>query len=1324
MEKDKGREKLKIIYRRNQEKEQTVEETYRLLTGDTYFKEHPENVLGLSYDTTNRHGRAKVGYKGKMTAILEKAAIDVAGLQVEELEVLDTVIEPSVEEVTQKEDSIKNIQKVLRNRIKRKTTIPKKIDSDYELMSFDEIIKTYNEGISEEEIKAWIWYKRANKQFIHDDLLVQQTNGWSKYVIPLGGSQAILEGWIKEGILCYEKGHYVPSVLYYAQNIYEKQAQLEEDKKHIIHRWGIEQYEKQAEGLRLALPDSLSLTTEDKNQRLIIKPNSDFSKQFKIKELADGTIIHDKIPFYSELRNEAKLYSLKASFAAWLKDLDRSEYQFSNSSDIILYYLDKTRKPDNMDVELFIEKKQNAKKEGDLFFQRFLAEAISEEDQQKIEAKWNTQFNGYKPIDYFKVPVAFHCSGTFKNKPLFIRPAQREGLGFLAVHGSGCIAYDVGVGKTMTGILSIAHALESGMCKRPMIVVPNQTYGNWLNELRGVVNKKGEVVATGVLPQYPINDLYNLSARKLEPFLNEDGTVGELAENSISLLTYEGFKRLYFNELTRETIKGDLFKILNQGVENSRDETKLDGKIDELMGKGNVGASIEIERLGFDFLLMDEAHIAKKVFAQVKGEVDDKGNRDRSDYSISAGTPSAIALKSFMIANYIQRNNNYSNVVLLTATPFTNSPLEIFSVLALIGYHRLEKVRLGNLQQFFNHFIQSSLELIINTQLNPERKEIIMGFNNLIALQQLIFQFIDYKSGEEAEIQRPNKIVLPLTHKRVDGKVIPLPNSEQISTTLAPNSQQITYMTKLELYLMGQIEFHEIFRANSKLEVFLKDFADTVQDLDDAAQKRSKRTEEQMGTRILRGITLGRQIAFSPYLLAGAKSDISSVSYSDFINSSPKLQYTMGCIASVKRDAEQMGEPMPGQVIYSNAGVRFFPLIKAYLVNEIGLEESEVDFIKGGMTPRKKELTRDKFLSGSLKVIIGSQTIREGLNLQNRATDIYNLWLDWNPTDQRQLEGRIWRFGNQYANVRIVIPLIQDSVDIAIFQKLEEKSSRINQIWHRSGKENVMKLEEFNPAELKTSLISNPVRLAEILILEKSELLKSEIRVLEEQIAEIDEIVETRDSYRKTMQVIEKTVNDYKPLDKGQKTRKPSTVFKIYGDYLDNPETNTTSIDESDFREARRAHFRLERIKQRFLEPRGIEMDFKKEKLVSRLEEEIELKETALEAQTDEKAKKLLVEQIKEERRKKNIKTKTVQEQVEAFATLNQKVIGEKMTYSNIEEDEQLQSNIIKTEKVVEVDDLLAQMKRNLEKMKKMKALAKRMEQIKKEAFDEKTKAA
>ena len=66
--------------------------------------------------------------------------------------------------------------------------------------------------------------------------------------------------------------------------------------------------------------------------------------------------------------------------------------------------------------------------------------------------------------------------------------------------------------------------------------------------------------------------------------------------------------------------------------------------------------------------------------------------------------------------------------------------------------------------------------------------------------------------------------------------------------------------------------------------------------------------------------------------------------------------------------------------------------------------------------------------------------------------------------------GRIWRQGNAFGNVRIVTPLISDSIDIFMFQKLEDKTERINQIWTRNGNANEIDTTSFNPADLKYEL--------------------------------------------------------------------------------------------------------------------------------------------------------------------------------------------------------------------------------------------------------------
>ncbi len=1227
--------------------------TIDLLINGNWFKENPTKILGEKYDTTDRFKKPVTKVRGNIDTVIQGIDVPAVDLPQEPDQPFESDIKPDLKVVKFNDVQKSNLDKVIESTRKQHTEeaikekygepIPDTCPEEY--YCFEQIMEQYNKGISEEEIKAWVWYKRITGGYNDEATILNKNNGWSKYVIPLTDIPKHRAKWLEEGIVCYHKGEYVPSVLYYAENIYEKQAELLRSKEDVIDAHGEEQYNKQYQGLENVKPPKLTLADPQIDNRLVINPKSDFAKEQKINALTDGTMYRQHNAVSGEYQDEPK--SLLEAFKEWLGKLPSNAFKISNAIHIRHVFINGKNPTGNLDKDEKQRIKRKAKLEGIELFAQFLADGISRDDQLRIEQLWNSKYNGYVEINYNKIPVAFTSSSTFKNKPLFIREAQREGIGFISVHGTGCVAYDVGVGKTMTAILALGQALESGQCQRPLIVVPNQTYTNWINEIRGEV-EKGEVVLTGVLPQYQVNDLYNLGATYIEQLQDKKGNIEQVQAKSITVLTYEGFNRLAFNEETWNEIKSQMYDILNQGSEKDRDREKLFEKIDELMGQGIKGGMVNIEDLGFDYLVIDEAHVAKKSFTQVKGNINAEGKRNNSPYQIRSGTPSMIALRAFMVSQFILRQNNMRNVMLLTATPFTNSPLEIYSMLALIGYQQLERSGIKNIKEFFDQYIKTSVELVINAKLKPERKEVVLGFNNLIALQQLIFKFINYKTGEDANIQRPNKIVLPLQNKLEGGEIVPLPEEDRISTNLPMNQTQRECMSQIEAYVRGEIDLMELCVNPFGFEEMEEGNAG-----EEVAENAMSESEED-SARILRALSFASQLALNPYLYAC--NPAGNPTAKEFIESSPKFSYTIQCIKSVKDFAEKNNVEMPGQVIYSNAGVAYFKLIKEYLVDEIGFTDKEVGIIKSGMSATKKNAVKDKFNAGEVKVLIGSATIKEGINLQYRSTDLYDLWLDWNPTDVKQLEGRIWRPGNRYANVRITFPLMEDSIDIFKFQKLQEKTSRINEIWHRAGRANTLKLEEVNPAELKKGLITDPHTLAELMIMEDKELMQDEINSLVNQKEVLNDLNEAREMFNKHIDKVKDIVESYKPAKQG---RKIDTIFNIYKQWLDDPETSSFHNDQQRFDEIRKANYKIQSGIKSILAPRGLGIDFNYEDVIGRIEKDIEDKKTLLEDRTGEEAINVKAQEIIAEREKNKIRTATVAERVQEFAKLNKKVITE-----------------------------------------------------------------
>ena len=945
----------------------------------------------------------------------------------------------------------------LRSRSQALDNVLKQIDelkglgaADNKKLSFEEVMAKYNAGITEPEIKAWVWYKQ------HQGIPM---NGWEAYHLEGTGRVLIsqLHTLVRQGALFYHAGEMMPFPIYTYGNMYDRLAQLETDKKEILEYFGEEVYEQHKQALEKAKPELLTVENPDEKERPIITAISDFAvnpdlfsitgvrEEFMDLENSEelrkvnGKVERKKDSEKIRIRFDGDTkYTLQNVFVKWLFTLNAdTDFEKSSPIDIADYYIaNKALRDDRLTKEEKAELRANARIEGEKLFSRFLHEVLTFDDQQELNFAWNRVYNGQSDINYSKVPIGFECSARFKSGILQITDIQRQGVAFMEAMGSGINAFDVGVGKTMTAIVNLAHNLYSGKCKRPLVVVPKPTYKKWMNEIIGYTDRKTGEFVPGVLSHtgITVNDWFNLGTDIVEKInLNK-----AVPEKSITMVTYEGFKRLGFGKSVSDELFTELVNILGQSNEKSNRDKEIEyQKFREMIGVGLKNTIADIDILGFDYAVIDEAHRCKNVFSQVKSDED--GNKR---YNIQSAT-SETGQKAFLILSFIQRKYG-RNTMLLTATPFSNSPLEIYSMLSLVAYDSLRDNGILNLDTFFDLFVLPTVEWTANYKEEIVEKEVIKSFTNRRVLQKLIYNHILYKTGEEAGVVRPKKINLPLLYDFENSKQR-LPKDKQVLTYINMTPKQ---------------------RTN--------------QDGIVAMAKNSTQGKLDMGN-LFRALAYSLDNALSPYLLNGTPED-----YKEFVEESPKIAYVMDCIATVKKWHEDHQETASGQVIYMNRGKQFFPLVKEYLEKEIGYKKGvmydrtrvdEVEIISSEINDTRKELIKEAFLDGVVKIIIGTATIREGIDLQKRGTVIYNCYPEWNPTDIRQLEGRIWRQGNQFQYVRIVMPLVQDSMDVFVFQKLEEKTSRINDIWFRGDRGNVLDLESMDPEEIKLALITDVDRL-------------------------------------------------------------------------------------------------------------------------------------------------------------------------------------------------------------------------------------------------------
>jgi len=1024
-----------------------------LWTNGEWFTVHPEKVAGRTEMRSTRFDGHQPFTIGTIEDVKEV-------LLFSELPAIQPWhAAPGIESVPEKAESEDKMKLALRKTEATKTAMRSIIPgADPVLLSFDTVMELYSPKLSDAELRLYVQYMLGHG--FDRETVSHPSNGWSRYMQPLSERELYqLCDQFKAG---YNGREWIPGGLFYSGSVYLKAEELNERSKNIIVAIGQARFDAQVQHMEDAAPDKLRIIAPEDN-RLFLSPISIFCSKHTIQDLVDETLSSPQ--------------SLKDVFSTWVGKLSTKDFKHGSSAyDVRYHFIEHKNFENDTEESEKAKRKRKAYEDGMKLFVRFLQDAITPREQSVIESIWNREYNGWREIPSHAVPVAFPINTRFGIGLIEPRPIVWEGVRFQRAQKSSICAFDVGVGKTMEAILVMGDALYTGGCKRPLVVVPDPTYTKWITETVGRFDKQGNEIVAGVLPHYrnKINDYKNLAAN-----YKDKPRTHPVKDGTITFITYHGLLQMALSENEIKNALDEIIEKLDNGSSGNA-AAKANESIRTTYFEKLVKGGFNFDELGFDMLIIDEAHRCKNLFESVKEQQDEDGKSDKKRYDMS-GSASIIALKAFAFARFIQKRNGGRNVQYLTATPFTNSPLEIYSMLAQIGMDKLEERKMGNAPVFFDQFVNETIELSVKPTGGIKEKTVIKSFQNRVVLQSFIYGSIIFKTGEEAKVPRPKKIVLPYM-KDADG--VPLPLEKQVLTALPASDLQREWLNRIE-------EFAEETRNPGKTYI--------GRQIPEEYYERLK-----LPAQALLAINMAQAITLSPYLLnvSTGKAPDTIDKYTgkkkkgkrlgtrflieerptavQYVETSPKLNYVMKCIATVKKWHEDRNESVSGQVIYMNLGADYFPLLRDYLIDKIGYRPSEIAIIAGGMDADKKEKIKADFNDGAIKIIIGSASIREGIDLQKRSTVLYNCMLDYNPTDIVQLEGRIWRQNNKFSHVRIVVPLVENSIDPFMFQLLEEKTSRINDIWARANRSNVLNIDSFDPEELKRGLMTNPKSIATV----------------------------------------------------------------------------------------------------------------------------------------------------------------------------------------------------------------------------------------------------
>lgn len=316
---------------------------------------------------------------------------------------------------------------------------------------------------------------------------------------------------------------------------------------------------------------------------------------------------------------------------------------------------------------------------------------------------------------------------------------------------SGIMGLDVGLGKTFTALLTVQHIQSIGVKKKTIFVVPNSTLSNWKKETETAFLDTSDCLFVGMA-------------------VGADGKAAVSSSNyakDLSLvltnrhrkiyMTYEAFSMIRLKDETKngyEQYMRSADASFDASEESSKSKSiKKDGKLASAIqgaGKGSAAAPF-LEDMGVDSIIIDEGHS----FKNSKSTIDFKGAK-----FLASPTVSNRGLDAQIKCWYVRGLSPLGDgVIPLTATPITNSPLEIYSMLTLaVGEVELNN-RMGGIRgadNFMEAFCDTAEETVTSLAGMESMSRVFRGLNNTDMLRDVLGQVATIRTAKEVGLKIPD----------------------------------------------------------------------------------------------------------------------------------------------------------------------------------------------------------------------------------------------------------------------------------------------------------------------------------------------------------------------------------------------------------------------------------------------------------------------------------------------------------------------------------------------------------------------------------------
>jgi len=673
-----------------------------------------------------------------------------------------------------------------------------------------------------------------------------------------------------------------------------------------------------------------------------------------------------------------------------------------------------------------------------------LAKAYNEDFRSTVTPNWKE----------IQVPLLFEGLALEKGTDAFsLRSHQVAAVWRAIISGKGLFAHEVGTGKTLT---MGAIALESRrlrLANKPVLLAHNANSRAVYSEIQAAYpgakilyvdnldpKRKDETMASIatedwdlVVVPHSLADKFTMRPETLERLLRQQ--MDELEAAALEAYaedesTFKGVMPTDLDNIDKEDMRRLRSRTAKELV---KERYKLREKIVKAYENADSEKSIFVEDMGVDMVMVDEAHIFKKLPIASRQQV--KGLNKK------ASQPGSMLM---LLSDYVRETQNGRGVYLFTGTPVTNTLNEIYNMQRFIMPDEMQAVGVKDWDGWFNTFATAEAADELSAGGTYETFERLTSFVNLPELREMIGQYMDTVFADQMEefvpretrdgrVEEGEKIV-GRPYKKVHNETLPMSDLQKsVSKDLADRYREVKNATgRRKMELLRTREYMPLVISGEGVKMALD-------------------------PRLIDGVDPTSIDPRDPRLKINRMITNAMDHYYEHDKSTQMIFMQIGHEETADRVT---GRDNDGNPIYTR--VQVFNLakeIKRRLIEE-GVPESEIALFSG-MDKEKRTEAALAMNRGEIRFAIGgTETMGTGINAQENLRAMHHLDAPWMPGDLEQRNGRGQRQGNRWNTVHEYRYLTESPQDGRRWQVLLTKDRFIQRFMRSKGDERIIDMSD------------------------------------------------------------------------------------------------------------------------------------------------------------------------------------------------------------------------------------------------------------------------